>query len=121
MAKTGIKVPVTADRGRLATEDSGDQLAKVIMLALASGDSNNPWATDEGTQDVVFGLPNNGTRALVERAVRQNFARLERDQRARLTKLAVVEAADGVLNVDVSYVDLEARTERDITTRVGGV
>lgn len=119
MGKRGIKVPVTASRGRLATEEAGDQLSKIILLAMASGDNDNPWAQDEGTTDVTFGLPNSGTRALVERSVRRNFERLARDERARLSRVTITEGADGDLDIAVTYVDLESRTERDVGAKIG--
>ena len=135
MADKGIAIPTQIVHGRIKLVEKEEQLAKIIMLALADGDSTNPFAPDYGINHPVFALADEVTRSLIKRAIENHFARLEAKSRARLERVVFrgslgssgdipsgLTSPGGDFEVLVHYTSLESGVDSTLTKtfRLGG-
>lgn len=114
----GLAFPVRARNGRLVLVDGAEQVSKLILLSMMDGDSANPWNDDVGLDAPIFDVDTPGTRALVEQRIRDRFARLEADERARLVGISFETGTEGEVSIRVSYVDLETDAELEAVRRI---
>ena len=117
MPKRGLALPVGATPTGRAKVSGGDvQMAKLVALSMADGESTNPFNTDVGLAVRVFDVDSVGSRSLVRRGIERHFARWQADGRARLEAVQVQPATDGGdLHVLVRYTDLETDEPRDVS------
>jgi hypothetical protein len=114
---SGLAIPVRAHKGRAVLTTGAEQMAKIVTLAMADGDSANPYNDDAGLDVPVFDLDSTALRALVQRGIGQSFARWEADDRAKLVSVAFT-GAPGDLQVAVDFVDLETDQPQQVQRSV---
>ena len=108
----GISVPVRLDAsGSTATESGGDQLDKVIRLSLCDCKNDNPFQQDIGLPVKIFQIP--GTSPL-DSYIREVFAKLEAERRARLETYEIASVKDGEVEVKIKYIDIENNQTREL-------
>ena len=125
MPNKGIAIPVQPIQGRLRISDGEEQMGKIILLALADGDSQNPFAPDYGIDMPVFDVSDGTSRALLRRAVERHFQRWEGGGRAKLNKFFMRGSTDnmgrasrnGDFEIQIEYTDLETDTEHTIVKK----
>jgi hypothetical protein len=101
---TGLSLPPRVVRGRLRTDDGESQMRKLIMVAVGSSESANPWNT-AGIAHPVFSLNDGRAQALLKRGIEAHFRRWERARRAKL-RTVTFKQDGGTLYVEVRYRDL---------------
>lgn len=117
---TGLAVPVRVVQGRAVVLDGPDQLDKLISLAVAEGLSANPYNSDVGVQAPIFDLQDATQRAILDRAVRRHFERLQAGGRAELLQLQInVGDDDSETLVEIVFRDLETDEQRPVTVKIG--
>ena len=115
----GLAYPVRCVNGRLALCEGAEQVGKLVLLSMMDGDSANPWNTDVGLNAPTFDLDSPATRAVVEQRIRERFARLEADERARLLSVTFENGEEaGEVAIRVAYVDLETDEELEAVRRI---
>jgi hypothetical protein len=113
---TGLSLPIRARAGRAVLATGEEQLKKIIFLSLCDCSSSNPFQDLGVPLTVIFSNQDDDTRARVERRVRERFAQLESDERARLADgyPQFTEGEDGELLCDIRYVNLETTSEEEL-------
>ncbi len=114
----GGRVQMTTDP-ETATDNLS--LRQVIAIMLQPGDSTNPWndVDDLGVDDATFERTSRARLAHTEAQARRQFARLERESRARLIGLGV-EASGADVLILVHYEDLETGARQQLEVRIDG-
>lgn len=102
---TGISMPPRIVNGRLALESKGSQTRKVIMIAVGSDESENPWS-EAGAKLPLFDLNTPEYRASLIAKIERHFRRFEGDGRASLVSVSFRPSRSGTLLADVTYKDL---------------
>ena len=128
MADKGIAVPTQIVQGRIKLVEKDIQLSKIILLALADGDSMNPFAPDYGINHPVFNVADDVTRSLIKRSIEKHFDRLEAEGRARLERVIMrgslstrtggasgMTGDSGDFEVVVHYTSLESGADTTVT------
>lgn len=118
---SGLSVPIRVVQGRTVVVDGSDQIDKLINLALSDGTSTNPYNSDVGVQAPLFDLQDAAARAILDRAVRRHFDRLQAGGRAELLDLQIREGDgdDSETVVHILYRDLETDEQRPLTVSIG--
>lgn len=121
MAK-GFPIPAVFTNGRLKMDQDADQNAKLIRIAVMSGDSTNAF-NDAGSQMPLFTKTSAAIRGLTERSIRHHLARLEKAGRIRSISVRTRENPDapGEVEVNVEYVDLSTGQETKLRQKVQAV
>lgn len=125
----GMKLPVTTNRrGGAELIQGSDYLAQTVRAGLTPNTSRNPFQPGGGVavgvpEDVVLAVNDAKAASRVRQAVKRFFARLRRDELAKL-----VPGGSGIsfrrpygsgdLTADVRYVDLEADEEAEVATNL---
>lgn len=122
MAYVGISLPVRFVNGRVVRESGTSQLQKIIMLACADEDSDNPFQ-DLGLGDaVVFQINDEVSAARYTTRIVDVFRRLESQGRARLADGYPKMTSDPVtqeLTAEVKYIDLKTDSPEDFSFKPG--
>lgn len=115
----GGRAQLTADPDA-PNADPDDALGQVIALRLLDNRSGNPFDVRAGLQfDPTFQRFDGAAMAQVDAAVRAQFRELESSRRARLVSLTMTHA-DGVLDLQIEYVNLETGLRRGLEVSRGG-
>lgn len=119
----GLEIPVVPDpagRARMI-DDESEQLAKIIALALSDCDSSNPFVNIGISEDNVFDMNDDSTRARVMEYVERRFDRFRREGRAKLKSVEPDpernEHGESVLNI--VYIDLKTRAPKELKLGLG--
>jgi hypothetical protein len=126
MPNKGIALPIITTRGRVRVSDGEEQMSKIVLLALADGDSQNPFASDYGIRAPIFTLGTGSLRAVLDREIKQHFDRWEGGRRAKLVSAQMFGTADGSGRADrngdfeirIVYIDLETNTEHSVVKKI---
>lgn len=99
--------------------DPGLSLRQIVRLSLLPGGSTNAFnlADKLGVDDATFQRNNAATEGKIREGTTRQFARLERDARARLIDLTFTRRA-GNLGVRVRYEDLENGTRESMEASI---
>jgi hypothetical protein len=118
MAK-GMAIPIAPNsQGRTMARDGSDQLMKIIDLNLSDLENENPFQQFKGATkgepgidpEIIFSINRAALQARIKRSIKDFFARLEADGRAKLESGYPQMAFDSNtmdLTVKIVYVDLE--------------
>ncbi len=88
-------------------------------MSVRPGDSANPFLV-VGVPSVVFTLADETLKGQFEARVRANFARLERDKRAKFRKMTMEpNKNNGDVSFQVEYVDLEVQRPEAVVVSKG--
>ena len=102
-------------------DDESEQLAKIIALALSDCDSSNPFVNIGISEDNVFDMNDDSTRARVMEYVERRFDRFRREGRAKLKSVEPDpernEHGESVLNI--VYIDLKTRAPKELKLGLG--
>ena len=119
MIKWGLKIPIQFDgQGRLATVRAGDQLQKLIMIALSDHTNSNPFLSQFPNLGLIGQIDNTDIENQVRDAVTKLFDDLNAEDRASLKSLDIVTKQDGTLEANVIYQD-EEQSEQSVTIHLG--
>lgn len=120
MIKYGLKIPIELDsKGHLMVVRGGDQLEKLIMLAVSDHTNTNPYISQFPNLGLVGQVDNQEIRNQIQDSINSLFQELEAEERARLVDISFRKGEDGTLFVDVTYQDME-ESERTVTVHLGG-
>jgi len=110
---SGLAIPVRAVVGRAALASGDTQMHKLIALALASGESNNPFnGSNVGMKTTLWTLDGPAARAMIQRTIELHFKRWEADGRAQLIDVTFQKVHNGEVQLFIHYVDLETDEQR---------
>lgn len=117
MPKTGMSVPIAVDQaGGALLDEGGDQILKLLMLALTNCESANPFQNLGLPEDIIFRINDPIVEAEVALAIENVFKTFETAKRARLVKAPeFTRRVEGELEVRIDWVDLE-ETRRQSNT-----
>lgn len=108
---TGGRWDMTADPSDATADkwDRGEALRQVIRLSLLGGPGDNPWNVQAGVgvEGVAFVGKGRADLRGLRTYVRQRFAALERQRRAKLESMDLDTSTPGVVKVSIRYHDLE--------------
>lgn len=122
MPSRGLVVPVyVAKGGGAATVEGDDQLRKVIELALASGDDDNPFQELGMREDIVFAVDSEGNHGLARQRVRRILAKFS-DRVALDPKSPIVvqsvKGQPGQVRCRFRIINLETDSPEDFDVRL---
>lgn len=114
MAKTGLSVPIAVNQaGGALLDEGGDQILKLIMLALTDCESANPFQNLGLPEDIIFRINDPIVEAEVSLAIQNVFKSFENAKRARLIgSPEFTRRQEGELEVKFDWVDLEQTRRR---------
>lgn len=116
----GISIPVRANPdGRIALEEGSDFRRQLLYMALSDLGSDNPFVEGLGFEDVAFQLNAGAVRALINSRIRSIMGRFERDGVAKLISAVFQPAAEGEVDLVLTYLDLEDNERRELRRRIG--
>jgi hypothetical protein len=108
---TGLKIPVgVGTSGGAAIErDDGQQMLKILMLALSAGDDNNAFQSlGRELNGLVFNLKNPTFQARAKVIIQRVLAKFsERVSLAPSSDFQFVDTAEGEVELQFEYVDLQ--------------
>lgn len=123
MTLRGLSLPVKPgpDGKAVMINDEDEQLAKIIAIGLSDCTSSNPFQDLGLPQSIIFDIGDDTTRGLVYDYLERFFTRLERQGRAKLTKLAPgsVSKTEGETVLAVEYTNLKTRSPKQMTFGFG--
>jgi hypothetical protein len=101
--------------------DPGLSLRQIVRLSCLPGRSTNAFndADRLGVDDATWSAQNSAGEATMREGIVRQFARLERERRARLVELSFTRSRTGELGVRVSYEDLESGTRQEMEASLG--
>lgn len=100
--------------------DRDEALRQVVRLSLLDGTNSNPFqASNMGMPDRTFSRATAADVATLRDAVGRVFARLERGHRARLEDVQTARASGGLLEVVITYSNLETGERRELGVHLG--
>lgn len=111
----GLELPIKISNGRMVKKSGDDYIKQLIMTALRSGDSENPFQDLGLGGFMIFGIQNGGTQAQIKEKIIPIFNSLEEDQLARLDNPSkdIQFEVDGTdLKMTINYRNMETQ-ERD--------
>jgi len=119
----GLEIPVVPGPGGRARmiDDESEQLGKIIALSLSDCDSINPFIDLGISEENVFDMNDESTRARVMEYIERRFDRFRREGRAQLKSVKPSsernEHGESVLNI--TYIDLKTRAPKDLRLGLG--
>lgn len=119
MIKYGLKIPIELDgRGWLRLSYGGDQLEKLIALAVSDHTNHNPFLSQFPNLGLIGHVDDMALRNQVQDAVNTLFDELEAEDRATLLGTDFTMDDDGTLAVQIRYRDTE-ESEQSVTLHLG--
>lgn len=107
---TGLKIPVTVDMsgGAAIERDDGQQMLKILMLALSAGDDENPFQSlGRELNELVFNLKNPTFQARAKKVIQRVLSKFaERVALAPSSDFQFVDTDEGEIELQFEYVDL---------------
>lgn len=116
---TGVSLPVRCLNGRVVLDSGAVENAKIIKLCMGDGENSNPF-NNVGIAHPLFAVMNGGSAALIQRAIEKHFDRLEKDNRAKLESLKLLDNDSAEASVEVEYIDLETDEAKEVVKSLGG-
>lgn len=119
----GLEVPVSAEQGRLRIAQGEEQLKKVITLALADGDSDNPFQDLGLGNGSIFDINDQDLQAKMRQRIVRAFRRFQAEGRAMLAQGSPVfrrGGSDGEeLYAVIRYINMETTDSEELELPVG--
>lgn len=116
------------DDATLRDIDENIELRQVIALGVQDGESSNPFNVPDqlGIPDVTFSAQTGASRAQLRGRIRERFAVLERQRRARLIAVDFSRTGPNVdgdpvprLIAAITYENLETGARQDLEQSIG--
>jgi len=106
---SGLDVPVSAGKdGGAVVVDGGEQIKKLLMIALRPCPSANPFQDLGLAGDIIFRINDPLIESEITLEIERLFKFFETRKRARLASRPVYSRSkEGELTVEIEYVDLE--------------
>jgi hypothetical protein len=110
----GLTSPVGVGKsGGAAVESGGDQLTKILRLALLPGEDDNPFQELGIPEKFVFAINDSGTAGLIRQTVRRILTKFaDRVALRPGTTIQLSQTAEGELQIQFEYIDLETNEPR---------
>lgn len=121
----GLEIPIKISNGRMIKKSGDDYIKQLVMTALRSGQSENPFQDLGLGGFMIFGLQDGATQAQIREKTISVFESLETDQLARLdspSKDIQFEVDDADLKMTIKYRNMETqeRDEIEVPIPTGG-
>lgn len=116
----GLRVPVGVGRsGGAATEDAEEQLTKVLRQALLPGGDDNPFQEIGIPERFIFAINDSGTAGVIRQTVRKIITKFsDRMSLKPGTTIQLQQTAEGELQIQFEYIDLETNEPKDFILQV---
>ena len=120
---TGLKVAVGVNKsGGAATENSVDQLDKIIRLALSAGEDDNPFQNLGLSENLIFSPNDPATRSVVRNQVRSILSKFSDRMRVDPNFPIIVKQSDeNEMELSFKFFDLENNELKVFSMSLGRV